>query len=69
MWVKMDDVEGRERTEATLFTLSKVKAHQTKKAVEAFQADDLTAFSANSSVDLAAKQGAALCSTEKEPER
>ena len=69
MWVKMDDVEGRERTEGTLFTLSKVKAHQTKKAVEALQGDELTAFSANSAVDLAAKQGVALCSTEMERER
>ena len=45
MWVKMDDVEGRERTEGTLFTLLKLKGHQTKKAVEALQGDELTAFS------------------------
>ena len=50
----------------TLFTLWKVKAHQTKERVDALQGDELAAFNANNAADLAAKQGTAICSAEME---
>ena len=53
------DMEGEE----ALFTLTTVKDHQTKKAMDAMRSEELAASSANCAADAAAKMCAAMCGT------